>query len=171
MSQRDKRRRTKERRRARATTHVRRQSLSVFSRSLDREAGLLAKRPDLLWTQLYNRLQWGAEPIRDALEPQLRRRTARGAGPWFRSRTPHRESGTLLRTLIGHRGSVNACAYSPDGRTIVSAGGGDLMLWDAESGRDLASVESHEGVALACAFDPSGRRIVSAGTDKAFNRT
>ena len=32
--------------------------LQAFSRTLDREAHVLTKRPDLLWQQIYNRMQW-----------------------------------------------------------------------------------------------------------------
>ncbi len=37
--------------------------LQAFSRELDREVNTLIKRPDLLWQQLYNRLQWAQGPV------------------------------------------------------------------------------------------------------------
>jgi WD40 repeat protein len=43
-----------------------------------------------------------------------------------------------LRTLRGHEGWVRICAWSPDGRWIVSGSrDGTLRLWDAETGTEL----------------------------------
>src|SRR5687768_16831835 len=89
---------------------VGRRTLTDFDRALSREVHVLAGRPDLLWPQLYNRLQWGEEHVRAILAPQLRRRSTVGAASWLRLRAPYRESGALLRTLEGHTGQVAACA-------------------------------------------------------------
>ena len=68
-----------------------------------------------------------------------------------------------LMTLAGHTGGVEACAFSPDGRRIVSAShDGTLKLWDAQTGAELATLAGHADVVQACAFSPDGRRIVSA---------
>jgi len=58
---------------------------------------------------------------------------------------------------------VNACAYSPDGKRIVSGGGNALDLWDAQTEVPLASLTGHSGRVEACIFSSDGRRIVSAG--------
>ena len=36
-------------------------TLQAFSRALTREAHVLTQQPDILWQQLYNRLQWEAD--------------------------------------------------------------------------------------------------------------
>ncbi len=77
--------------------------LRAFSRSINREAHNLAQWPDLLWQQLFNRLQWEKEPVAEMLGPELERRTAPGAAPWLRRRTRTRESEALIRTLADGR--------------------------------------------------------------------
>jgi uncharacterized protein involved in exopolysaccharide biosynthesis len=56
-------------------------TLEAFARALRQEARNLLERPGLLWQQLYNRLQWEAEPLRETLDEELsRRRAAAAAG-------------------------------------------------------------------------------------------
>jgi WD40 repeat protein len=72
-------------------------------------------------------------------------------------------------TLKGHRVTVVACAFSLDGRRIVSASHDNtLKVWDAETGRCEATLEGHGGRVNACAFSPDGQRIVSASEDRAL---
>jgi hypothetical protein len=46
-------------------------TLEAFARAIDHEAHVLSERPDLLWQQLYNRLQWEEEPALGVLAPGL----------------------------------------------------------------------------------------------------
>ena len=42
-------------------------------------------------------------------------------------------TGKVLNTLDGHTGSPNVFSFSPDGKTLISAGGdGTILLWDWE---------------------------------------
>jgi WD40 repeat protein len=64
---------------------------------------------------------------------------------------------------------VTACAWSPDGRRIVSASyDQSLRLWDAESGACLRTFAGHTNGVSACAWSPDGRRIVSASYDRSL---
>src|SRR5712692_4339553 len=78
-------------------------TVEAFARALKREAPVFLQRPELLWQQLYNRLQWEDEPVPQLLAPELAHRSSPGATPWLRTRTPFRESRALIRTLAGTR--------------------------------------------------------------------
>ena len=82
-----------------ATEH--KNTLNAFSRALTREAHVLTQHPDLLWQQLYNRLQWEGKGVKQALAPELTQRSAAGARPWFHNKCRVMESETFIRILKG----------------------------------------------------------------------
>jgi WD40 repeat protein len=151
-------------------------ALRALEVAVRRETHTLQQHPELLWQQLYNRLQWhdsaGSVALGSILEAELGRRRASGA-MWLREITRRRESDALVRTLIGHVGAVNCVAFSPDG-TVIASGGHDgaLALWDARSGMRTHTIAAHPGLrefGLMClAWSPSGNRIVTSGGDHAI---
>ncbi len=73
----------------------------------------------------------------------------------------------LIRTLEGHSTYVLGCAFSPDGKLIVSASSDStLKVWDAMTGQILRTLEGHSASVLGCAFSPDGKLIVSASADR-----
>ncbi len=65
-----------------------------------------------------------------------------------------------------HFGTVWGCAYSPDGKTFVSASqDGTLKLWDAETGKEMRTLTGHKDSVNSCAYSPDGTRLVSASDD------
>jgi WD40 repeat protein len=142
-------------------------ALAAFRRALGREAHNLMRRPDLLWQQLYNRLQWEEDAVGKILAREHSSRTASASKPWMSIRTPFRESEALVRTLL-HPDCVADCTVSPDGSFIVSASWDEtIRIWDAHGGEPRASIPIGEKPE-SCALSPDGSRVicgwVEAGT-------
>jgi len=149
-------------------THAsQRAALEAFARALRREVHNLLHRPELLWQQFYNRLQWEDEPVPQLMALELALRSVLGATPWLKRKTPFRESKALIRTLSGHTSYVRTCAVSPDGSFVVSASvDKTLKIWDAKTGRERATLEGHTREVFVCAVSPDGSFVVSASNDK-----
>ena len=140
--------------------------LTAFARALAREAHVILDRPEILWQQMFNRLQWLSDNLPHPLAGQLAIRCGTGSLAWMRTRTRADESTALVRTLVGHSGQVLDCAFSPDGRFIVSASSdATLKLWDPLSGQLLRTLAGHEGAVTSCAVSLDGDLVVSVGAD------
>jgi hypothetical protein len=141
-------------------------ALTTVAGALRRESHVLRERPEILWQQLYNRLQWADAPLAARLAAERERRSRPGARPWIHRYSRLRESEALIRTLGGQTQGVRGCAVSPDGTWIVS-GNHDhtLRIWDVATGAERATLTGHTGWVEACAVSPDRSWIVSASFD------
>jgi len=139
-------------------------ALSAFQTALNRESHVLSRHPDLLWQQLYNRLQWEEEPVPGLLEPQLRMRTGPGTQAWIRTRTPAQESEALVRTMEAHDKGITACDFSPDSSQVATASVDHrCIIWDLAKGQPTAQLTTphRERGLTSCAFSPDGSLLAS----------
>src|SRR5262249_43674698 len=76
-----------------------------------------------------------------------------------------RERGEITRPRRG----VAWMGYSPDGRSLASAGGdGAVRLWDAATGNETSCLNGHRDRVHCVAFSPDGSLLASAGADRAI---
>jgi len=66
-----------------------------------------------------------------------------------------------------HGDTIYDCAYSPDGRKIVTASGDNtLKIWEADTGQELLKLKGHTGNVTCCDFSPDGHNVLSGSLDK-----
>src|SRR5438445_3760580 len=71
-----------------------------------------------------------------------------------------------LIVQTGHSSSVEAIAFSPDGRLIASIGGdAALKLWEVSTGRELRTLKGHSAGLTSVAFSPDSKIVASASND------
>ncbi len=146
--------------------------LEEFKRVVGQELHNLKEWPEILWQQMYNRLQWVDNkengPVSKVINPELEKRITPGTKPWLKLKNILFESSkTILLTLKGHGDSINACAFSPDNNSILSAGADrTLRLWDLDTGKELKTFKYHDDEVTCCAFSPDGKYIVSGSKDE-----
>ena len=74
-------------------------------------------------------------------------------------------SGKLLQDYVGHEAEILAVAYSPDGKTALSASADHtLNLWDLYSGTVIKSFKNSGGC-NAIAYSPDGKSAWSGSED------
>jgi WD40 repeat protein len=74
-------------------------------------------------------------------------------------------AGHLLHQLDDAE-AVSAFAFAPDGRTLVTASGSALRLWDVATGRSLQQWQAHDQAVTSVAFTPDGQGLISGSGDR-----
>lgn len=75
------------------------------------------------------------------------------------------DTGAEVAELQGHSGPVLCLAFSPDNKTLATAGeDGEIKLWDGREGPERLTIDSGEGVS-ALTFAPDSRALAAGGVD------
>jgi RNA polymerase sigma factor (sigma-70 family) len=82
-------------------------------------------------------------------------------------------TGRPVAVLRGHTCWVNAVAFSPDGKTLLSGSGdpvnvrwGESILWDVATRKELRKLPAPQSSAMVVAFAPDGRTAATAFFDR-----
>ncbi len=76
------------------------------------------------------------------------------------------ENASVACTL-GHSGSVNSVAISPDGQTVVSVSDDEtIKIWQLSTGEELRTLTGHSKSVNSVAISPDGQTVVSGSSDK-----
>jgi WD40 repeat protein len=79
-------------------------------------------------------------------------------------------TGKELRTLNGHRDIAFGVAFSPDSKSVASAGGwgerpAELKQWEVATGKELLDLRGHTQTVWQVAFSPDGKTLASTSDD------
>ncbi|WP_332369226.1 hypothetical protein [Spirosoma telluris] len=73
-------------------------------------------------------------------------------------------TGNTLKTLVGHTGTVNAIAVSPDNKTVSSFGNDYIIrIWDVATGTLLRNISTNNIYISNLAISPDGQYLVGTG--------
>ncbi len=76
------------------------------------------------------------------------------------------QQATVVGTLTGHTDPVYSIAWSPDGKTIATAGfDNTIRLWDAGTRKEIKKFDGHSKLVLTVAFSPDGKELLSGSLD------
>lgn len=74
---------------------------------------------------------------------------------------------TRAVTITGHRDSLYAVAFSPDGETLATASyDREVRTWNARTGEPRATMTGHNDAVYAVAFHPAGKLLATASGDR-----
>ena len=77
-----------------------------------------------------------------------------------------RATTPVQRAVISHEQAVSCVAYSPDGKTFLSAQAGVVRRWDASAGVQVGPAMVQPGTVMSAVYSFDGRLIATGSDDK-----
>ena len=72
----------------------------------------------------------------------------------------------IPKPFLGKSSHLGAIDFSPDGKTVVSAGpDNSFVVWDVETRKPVRRIEGHDGHIWSLAFFPDGQRVLARPLD------
>jgi WD40 repeat protein len=79
----------------------------------------------------------------------------------------HGATHRKMATLEGHTASVNAIAWSKDGKFLATGGSdGKIIIWEGATGKRVLVVQENAGVVLSLSWSPDGKQLASGASDQ-----
>jgi len=85
------------------------------------------------------------------------------------------QRGKELYCFEGHQGPVLTVAFSPDGRRILSAGGGrrktsdnTLRIWSVAMKKEICRFGGHREAVRCAVFSPDGRTAATGSSGREY---
>lgn len=75
------------------------------------------------------------------------------------------ETGKIITELREERLAAALITISPDGKTLASAGGRNIHIWNLPERKLVHKISSHERAIQSICFSPDGKLLASASTD------
>lgn len=71
-------------------------------------------------------------------------------------------TGNQVRLMTGHKGPINALAFSMEGRFLASAGADcRVLIWDLAHGHLVAALPNHTATVYCLSFSRDGNILAS----------
>ena len=128
-----------------------------FSKAVDQSAFVLKENPELTFPQIYNRIQ-GTLKHNNLMKTILKNGQKEFVRPWIRLLNNLPESYYYIRTfvLVGYRGEIGSCMFSPDGKNVIAAKP-FLIIWDVKTGQEIGILKS---LSKTAQISPDGKRLL-----------
>jgi WD40 repeat protein len=62
-------------------------------------------------------------------------------------------------------GHIRVAVFSPDGKTVASAGDRIIRIWQVDSGKEIQRIEGHKTRIWSIAYSPDGKKLASSSCD------